>query len=257
MHVNNLYCSNCINPKIFRLNLFTKIFSFLLSLAFIILNHNLLFLGFYFIILLILIRASGFHLKNIFKYIKDLWFINILLVIACLLTINIYLTIYLILSFQIVFIYGYFIYSSSSPIELKKCFVILFKPLGKIKINYNKLADKLVDFISFLPELVISSKNVVNKEKSRGVDITCVDLKTKLKAYCNMFTKGLELTQRKLNKQKTMKKFMLYNDEKKAKLKYKGIESVDFIFVIIHLSMFLLIIYEEEIYYEMSFIPFL
>lgn len=257
MHVNNLYCSNCINPKIFKLNLFTKIFSYLLGIIFIIINNDLLFLSVYALILLILIRVSGFKLSSVFKFIKDIWFINVILIILSLFTMNIYAIVYILLGFQIVFVYNYFIYSTSSLIELRKCFIIILKPLKKLKINYYKLGENCVLLISFLPEFVSASKSIVNRQKSRGVDIHWVGLSTMFIAYINMFKKGLYLTQKKLEKQRKIKIFMLHDENKKGKLKHKGIEIVDILFSLIHICLFLLIIYKEEIYYEISFIPFI
>ncbi len=257
MHVNNLYCANCINPKILKLNLFTKLISFFLSILFIIINSNLVFLIIYLLVLLVLIKISGYSLKNIYKYFKDLWFINIIIFILCLFTINLYVGLYIFLSFQIVFIYDYYIYSTSSFIELRKCSIILLKPCKKLKIDHYKFGLAFVHLLYFLPEFVASSKNVIIKQKSRGIDIKHVDLKTMFIGYLNMFKKGLYLTQEKLDSQRKMRKFMLYNENKKNVLFENKIYLVDILFVLIHISLFLLIIYEEVIRYEISFIPFL
>lgn len=254
---NNLYSPNMITPKLFTLNLFTKMISFLLGIIFMIVNQDLLLLFIYAVVLLLLIKFSGFHLSDVFIFLRDLWYINLMIFIISLLTWNIYTIVYIMVSLDIVFVYNYFIYKTSSLNELRKCFIVLFTPFKKLKVNPYSVGEGMVGLFSFLPEFVEASKNVVLKEKSKGVDVHHVDIRTKVVAYINMFKKGLYLTQRKLDKQKRIKVFMLFDSNKKQKMNYNRVEIVDILFVLIHIGMFLLIIYKEAIFGEIPFIHFL
>lgn len=246
---DNLYDKN-IQARIFKIDVFTKIFSFIAFIIFAFLNKILFFVILYLIVFLLLLKFSGVKVKELIKKVLSLWYLDLLFIIPLLLTFSLSKFTLIILNIQIIFIYLYFIQTSTSPIELRKFFIKLFKPLKKLKINNFFLADLVVNILLFIPELNDNVKKTTKAEKSRGVDIFSVNLRTKLVALYHIYITGIKKTQKFFDKKENMKKFMLYDKKKELSLKNKKLDFIDFLFLIVNTLFFLLLYYGEDYYYE-------
>lgn len=250
MHANNLYCNSCVNYKLFKVNIVTKILSLLVFMFFSIFNKHLLFSFFYLITLLFLFKVAGLKLKTLFKYLTSLWYIDLFLVLLLIFVKNLELFFLIFINLQLIFSFLFYIYISTSSNEIRKLFISFFTPLKNVKINICKLSDICLNFINFFPEYSYNVSVVSKSEKSRGVDIWSVDIRTKFIALMSIYKNGFNLTLRNMRKRRKMKDFMLYDKNKKIERIKSNYELNDLLFIFIHVGLIILIYFQEEVYYE-------
>lgn len=255
MHDNNLYCSNNVNLKLFKITTFTKLASLFLFLIFALFNKYLIFTLSYLIVLIFLFNINGYKLKSLIKNLCGLWYINLFIVIISIFSLNLESFLIIFLNFQIIFMFIYFIYTTTSSNELRKYFLTIFKPFNKLKLNHYKLSNFFTELVNFLPEFNYNVGKTYKAEKSRGMDFFSGGIKTKIIVILSIYKNGLKLTLRNKSLKNRMKDFMLYDDKKKIKANKSKFQLRDFVFLLIHVGLMFLLYYGEEIYYAL-FITF-
>lgn len=255
MHVNNLYCVNCVNFNLFRINIITKLFSFFAFIIFAVFNKYLIFTLGYTIILLFLFKISGFRLKILFRNLFEIWYLDIFVILFLFLIKDIFTAFMIFINFQIFFSYIFFLYYSTSSNELRKCFLSIFKPLKKIKVNIFKLSDFFVNIFNFFPEYNRYVRRIYKSEKNRGIDMVSISFFKKIRIIIFTYKKALSLYSKNYYKKIKMKEYLLFDENKKIKRIKSALGFRDSLFILIHILIIVFLFFQEEVYYEI-FIKF-
>lgn len=250
MQESNLYYNNYVNFNFFRVNIVIKLFSFLVLIIFTIFNKYLLFTLIFILITLFLFKVAGFKFKLLFRSLIELWYLDLIVFIITLFTGNLSLILIIFINFELFLSYILFLHFSVSSNELRKLFLIIFKPLSKLKVNIYKLSDFFVNIINFFPEYNRYVRNIYKNEKNRGVLLNSDFLLKRLKIILSIYKKALNVYFTNYYRKSKIKELMLFNEKKKVKMIKSSLTLRDTIYIYTNLLMIVLLIFQEEVYYE-------
>ena len=145
------------------------------------------------LITLFLFKVAGFKFKLLFRSLIELWYLDLIVFIITLFTGNLSLILIIFINFELFLSYILFLHFSVSSNELRKLFLIIFKPLSKLKVNIYKLSDFFVNIINFFPEYNRYVRKIYKNEKNRGVLLNSDFLLKRLKIILSIYKKALNV----------------------------------------------------------------
>lgn len=168
-----------ITSDIHSLNPAYKILDLIIFLLAILLVKNPYILCVIIIFELLLVLSTN---VPIIYYLKTIYSLKILiifiLVINILSKISIYQTIITIISLIIIVIYSNLLVFTTTPIDINKGLSNLLKPLEKLGINISILSLIISLAISFIPNLLIQGKKILNNIRLRNINNKMYKLKS-------------------------------------------------------------------------------
>lgn len=196
------------NTCIHRLDPRLKVLGMLMFLVIIFLSYgvtrqNYLMYGFFFVILLFLMIISRTSFLQVFKSLKALWFMMLLLLVINALTVKsgeVWFYIYqLDIHYEAILRWGYIVIrlilmimtttlltSTTKPMELTFALEWLLTPLKYIKVPVHIIAMTLSLALRFIPTLAEEADRIMRAQASRGIDFREGKFKEKFKAVISL-----------------------------------------------------------------------
>ena len=121
---------------------------------------------------------------------------------------------------------------TTSPSEIAKSLYLFIKPLKIFKINVENIGLSLLIAIRFIPLLFEEASKIITAQKLRGVWVTDVTFKEKLKFIFNMDSFIIPLFVRVFHYAEQLSITAMYRQNIDDVLKMQGITLKDIIFLI-------------------------
>jgi len=218
--MNNITFGKYINNHSFltKIDARVKIALMLVLLIFCFLDFNLLGFSLLFLFLCLLMVVGKLKFKPLFKIIKHMWLLFLMLLAINLLTIKgevlfeirgmfiykdaIFQTIYIFLRIVMLLMVSTLLSSSTTPSELTYALEFYLKPLKIFKINIYEIAIMVSIALRFIPTLIDEMERIKKAQTSRGIDFENGRYKDKLRGltslviplFISCFDKADELT---------------------------------------------------------------
>lgn len=188
-----------INKMDARVKIFIMIFLLVLTL----LPFKLFRFVFLFLFLLILFAFAKIKLTSIFKIIKPMIFMFVILLIINVFAIKegmvlfrvgdfllydqaIYQTVFIVFRIIMILMISTLLTSSTNPTDLTYAIEFYLKPLKLFKINIHEIAITISIAIRFIPTLVEEAQIIMKAQTSRGIDFEYGKVKDKLLAVTSL-----------------------------------------------------------------------
>ena len=196
-----------------------KIAMMIVLLVFCFLDFNIIGFGCLFALLCLLMVIGKISFKSLFKIVKHMWFLFLMLLIINLFTIRgevlfelwdgayiykdaIFQTIYIFLRIVIILMISTLLSSSTTPSELTYALEFYLAPLKVFHINVYEIAIMISIALRFIPTLIDEMQRIQKAQTSRGIDFKNVKYKDKLRGltsliiplFISCFDKADELT---------------------------------------------------------------
>lgn len=218
--MNNITFGKYINNNSFltRIDARVKIAMMIVLLVFCFLDFNIFGFGLLFLFLCILMIIGKLRFKPLFKIVKHMWVLFLMLLVINLLTIKgevlfelkgVYIykdaiiqTVYIILRIIMLLMVSTLLSSSTTPSELTYALEFYLTPLKIFKINIYEIAIMVSIALRFIPTLLEEMERIKKAQTSRGIDFENGKYRDKLRGltsliiplFISCFDKADELT---------------------------------------------------------------
>lgn len=135
--------------------------------------------------------------------------------------------------FILLVVYSSILSLTTSPSEIAKSLYVFIKPLKIFKINVENIGLSLLIAIRFIPLLFEEASKIITAQKLRGVWVTDVTFKEKLKFIFNMDSFIIPLFVRVFHYAEQLSITAMYRQNIDDVLKIQGITLKDIIFLIL------------------------
>lgn len=186
--MNNITFGKYINNHSFltKIDARVKIAMMVALLVFCFLDFNIVGFGLLFLFLCLLMIIGKLKFKPLFKIVKHMWLLFIMLLVINLFTIKgevlfeisgvfiykdaIFQTIYIFLRIVMLLMVSTLLSSSTTPSELTYALEFYLKPLRIFKINVYEIAIMVSIALRFIPTLIEEMERIKKAQTSRGID---------------------------------------------------------------------------------------
>lgn len=237
--LNNKYFGEYypVESPIHKLSIITKLVSLLLLLIPLILSKSIELHVVMLFFISMLLYISRVPLRFYFNIIYGLRYILIIFIVI-LAARGILLNeaiIYLIKIFSII-LYLSLIFYTSSRSEIKYGIEKTIEPINIFKLRTSGFINKLINFISFFPLLLISGYEVIISSSSRGLDYFHTDILSRLIVVITELKNTFRLTLSKIRKRNLKNKIRLYDVKKyRTNLRTNKFKFTDALLYAVHL----------------------
>lgn len=211
--MNNISLGRYIpyNSKIHRLDPRFKLFALIIFMVAIFIRFpgngtiymNFIMYGIMAIIIFIIMAISHIKLKDLFKQLKSLWFMVILLLIINILIPNegdffiifwglkiyyqaLYNTAYIFIRLVLMISLAMVLTGTTAPLDLTYAIEWYLTPLKIIKFPTHEIAMTISIALRFIPTLLDETDRIMKAQSSRGVDFQNGKLKEKIRAIISL-----------------------------------------------------------------------
>ena len=234
-----------INSKIHNMNILSKIICTIIYILMLFLTYNIYYNIVLGLILIFLLILSKIPLKTYFKMIYTLkWLLLFIIIINLIFKINI--TIITIALFRLIAIvlYTSILNFTTTQSDMIYGLQTLFSPLRIIKVPINRMAFSITLALRFIPTIIEQGKRILKSQASRGIDYYNSNFKTKLNSIKTLIIPIFVLTIKRADELADTLEIRMYNiDKKRLNLKSKW-KIFDIILVVVHITLFILIVRE-------------
>jgi energy-coupling factor transport system permease protein len=218
--VNNITFGKYINNHSFftKLDARIKIMMMVVLLVFCFVDFNIFGFGLLFGLLCLLMFIAKLSFKSLFRIVKHMWFLFLMLLIINLLTIKgevlftlfnisiykdaVVQTIYVFFRIVMLLMISTLLSSSTTPSELTYALEFYLNPLKVFKVNVYEIAIMVSIALRFIPTLIDEMERIKKAQTSRGIDFENGSYKDKLRGltsliiplFISCFDKADELT---------------------------------------------------------------
>ena len=207
------------NSLLTKIDARIKILMMIVLLVFCFLNFNIIGFISLFLVLSLFMVIGKLSFKPLFKMVKHMWFLFVVLLVINLLTVKgevlfeiwkgtyiykdaIFQTIYIFLRIVMILMVSTLLSSSTTPSELTYALEFYLKPLKVFKINVYEIAIMISIAFRFIPTLLDELSRIKKAQTSRGIDFEYGSYKDKLRGltsliiplFISCFDKADELT---------------------------------------------------------------
>ncbi len=269
--MNNISIGRYIpyNSKIHRLDPRLKLFSMILFMVMIFLRFggaqtnymDFIVYGFIAVIILIIMAIAHVKLSLLFKQLKSLWFVVLILLIINLLMPNdgpyflifntlkiyhkaLYDTAYIFIRLVLMISLTMILTSTTTPLDLTYAIEWYLTPFKIIKVPTHEIAMTISIALRFIPTLLDETDRIMKAQASRGVDFQNGKFREKVKAIISLIVPLLVSAFQRSEELANAMEARGYNPGAKRTryriLKWKWLDTIA---LVLSLSLFALILY--------------
>ena len=236
-----------VNSPIHRLNPVVKFICLLLMLVPIIASMDMKLHLIMLFIVIYLLYSSKVPFRFYFDTLYSLRFVFVLLIFILAFR-EFYFedAVSIILKVVVVMLYLSMLFYTTSPSELKYGIEKLLSPFNIFNINISPLINKVVDVITFFPNLFITEKQVLINASSRGVDYFHTDIISRFFALVLSFKNTLRLTRERTKKIRFSASLKGYSTKKyRTNLRTNKVGFGDVLLIIVFLGFIAYYVWEK------------
>lgn len=237
--LNNKYFGEYypVKSPIHNLSIITKLVCLLLLLVPLIASKSLELHVVILFFMVMLIYTSKVPLRFYFNIIYGLRYLLIIFIVI-LAAKGIYLNIavtYLIKIFTIILNLSLIFYTTSRS-ELKYGLEKIIEPLNFLNLKTSRFINKIINFISFIPLLLVTGYEVLVSSSSRGLDYFHTDILSRIIVVITELRNTFRLTLTKIRKRNLKNKIMLYDVKKyRTNLRINKFKFTDALLYAVHI----------------------
>ena len=236
-----------VNSFVHRLNPVVKFICFLLMLVPIIASMDMKLHLIMLFVIIYLLYSSKVPFRFYFDTIYSLRFVFILLIFILAFK-GLYFedAVSIVLKVVVVMLYLSMLFYTTSPSELKYGIEKLLSPFNIFNINISPVINRVVDAITFFPNLFITEKQVLINASSRGVDYFHTDIISRFFALLLSFKNTLRLTRERTKKIKFSASLKGYSTKKyRTNLRTNKVRFGDVILIVVFIGFIAYYVWEK------------
>lgn len=235
-----------VNSQVHKMNPLAKIICILLFVVMIFFTYDIKFNIIISILVILMLLNTKVPIKIYFKTILSIkWLLLFIFIINLILGFNLQVTIITVLRLVYIVLYTSILTLTTPPTEITYGLEKFFSPLRLIGIPVNKMALSISLALRFIPTIIDQGNKIIKSQASRGIDYYNSNLQGKILALKSLIIPIFVLSIKRADDLADAMEVRLYNiNNKRTNFRQNRWGLYDTFLVIIHLSLFILIVKE-------------
>ncbi len=235
-----------VNSQVHKMNPLAKIICILLFVVMIFFTYDIKFNIVISILVILMLLNTKVPIKIYFKTILSIkWLLLFIFIINLILGFNLQVTIITVLRLVYIVLYTSILTLTTPPTEITYGLEKFFSPLRLIGIPVNKMALSISLALRFIPTIIDQGNKIIKSQASRGIDYYNSNLQGKILALKSLIIPIFVLSIKRADDLADAMEVRLYNiNNKRTNFRQNRWGLYDTFLVIIHLSLFILIVKE-------------
>lgn len=235
-----------VNSQVHKMNPLAKIICILLFVVMIFFTYDIKFNIVISILVILMLLNTKVPIKIYFKTILSIkWLLLFIFIINLILGFNLQVTIITVLRLVYIVLYTSILTLTTPPTEITYGLEKFFSPLRLIGIPVNKMALSISLALRFIPTIIDQGNKIIKSQASRGIDYYNSNLQGKILALKSLIIPIFVLSIKRADDLADAMEVRLYNiNNKRTNFRQNKWGLYDTFLVIIHLSLFILIVKE-------------
>ena len=235
-----------VNSQVHKMNPLAKIICILLFVVMIFFTYDIKFNIIISILVILMLLNTKVPIKIYFKTILSIkWLLLFIFIINLILGFNFHVTIITVLRLVYIVLYTSILTLTTPPTEITYGLEKFFSPLRLIGIPVNKMALSISLALRFIPTIIDQGNKIIKSQASRGIDYYNSNLQGKILALKSLIIPIFVLSIKRADDLADAMEVRLYNiNNKRTNFRQNRWGLYDTFLVIIHLSLFILIVKE-------------
>lgn len=235
-----------VNSQVHKMNPLAKIICILLFVVMIFFTYDIKFNIIISILVILMLLNTKVPIKIYFKTILSIkWLLLFIFIINLILGFNLQVTIITVLRLVYIVLYTSILTLTTPPTEITYGLEKFFSPLRLIGIPVNKMALSISLALRFIPTIIDQGNKIIKSQASRGIDYYNSNFQGKILALKSLIIPIFVLSIKRADDLADAMEVRLYNiNNKRTNFRQNRWGLYDTFLVIIHLSLFILIVKE-------------
>lgn len=235
-----------VNSQVHKMNPLAKIICILLFVVMIFFTYDIKFNIVISILVILMLLNTKVPIKIYFKTILSIkWLLLFIFIINLILGFNLQVTIITVLRLVYIVLYTSILTLTTPPTEITYGLEKFFSPLRLIGIPVNKMALSISLALRFIPTIIDQGNKIIKSQASRGIDYYNSNFQGKILALKSLIIPIFVLSIKRADDLADAMEVRLYNiNNKRTNFRQNRWGLYDTFLVIIHLSLFILIVKE-------------